>query len=395
MDLEYSLRQRLTQSLKRVQKTYRRHFQPHHYGGQLPGEAIAPANDYPTTIQVIRYSPDTVLNIPTIDAGDCLAQVQPDCVTWINVLGLQDTQAIQRLATDFHLSDLTLEDILHLSQRPKLEDFDTHLFLVVRGLFFNVQADHLDGEQISFILGTNWLITIQEDPSDDCFSSFISRIQRSQKRIRQEGADYLFYLLLDVVIDAYFPLLDRYGEIMEEEEVWVIEGRRNVALSDLYRLRQDLMTVRRAIRPLGPILETLRHQESDFLDEKARRDLRDCADHVNTVLDILDVYREGAGDLINLYLSTVSNRMNEVMKVLTLFSAIFIPLTFIVGVYGMNFEHIPELKLREGYYITWGIMLVLALGLLVFFWRLGWFDDFTGQRKNSFWKRHKFFHRLD
>jgi magnesium transporter len=384
-----SLRKRLSQSWLRVHQTYRRHFQPHHYGGQMPGEAIAPANACPTTIQAIRYSPDDVLNIPAIAPADCIAQVQPNCITWINVLGLQDTQAIQQLASDFRLSDLTLEDLLHLGQRPKLEGFDTHLFLVMRGLFFNVQADHLDGEQISFILGTNWLITIQEDPADDCFASFASRIQHSQKRIRQQGADYLFYLLLDVVIDAYFPLLDRYGAIMEEEEVWVIEGSRSISLSDLYRLRQDLMTIRRAVRPLGPMLETLRHQDNEFLDQQSRSDLRDCSDHVNTALDVIDVYREGAGDLINLYLSTVSNRMNEVMKVLTLFSAIFIPLTFIVGVYGMNFEYIPELKSPKGYYVTWGVMLGLAMMLLLFFWWLGWFKDFTGQRKKTFWKRQK------
>ncbi len=295
-------------------------------------------------------------------------------VTWVNVYGLGDARILSELAQIFSLHPLALEDVVNLHQRAKVEQYATHQFIVAQMVSL---AEHVDTEQLSLFLGHGFVLTFEER-TGDCLGAVRERIRAGTGHVRAAGADYLTYAILDAVIDAYFPALERYGEHLEALEDDVIARPDNHAISRIRAIKHDLLVLRRAIWPQRDALNSLFRDAAPMITEDTRIYLRDCYDHVIRIMDLLETYRELATGLMDVYLSSVSNRMNEVMKVLTIIATIFIPLSFIAGVYGMNFNperspyNMPELAWRYGYPFALALMAAVAIGLLFFFRRRGW-----------------------
>jgi magnesium transporter len=289
--------------------------------------------------------------------------------------GLGDAEIIRSIGQLFDLHPLALEDVLSLHQRPKVDDYDTYLYLVVRMLHY---GERVETEQISLFLGPGLVLTFQEEPGD-CLDPIRERIRKGGGRLRHESADYLLYAILDALVDNYFPFLEQLGEVLESLEDEVVANPTRPTLGRVYDIKRDLLNVRRSLWPLRDALGALVHEDSPLLGRVTRLYLRDCYDHTLRVVDIIETYRELAAGLMEVYLSSVSNKLNEVMKVLTVISTIFIPLTFIAGVYGMNFRHMPELEWPWGYSLVWGIMIGAAAVMLVLFRRKGWLGGGEGR----------------
>ena len=290
-------------------------------------------------------------------------------VVWLNVDGLGDANAIRRFGEIFNIHPLALEDVINVHQRPKVEPYDHYLFVVMQML---LDGHHLDTEQLSLFLGSNFVVTFQERPGGDCFAPIRERIRKNHGRIRSTGPDYLAYSILDAVVDHYFPALERYGEQLEDLEQEVVTQPARQTLAKIHDLKRDLLTLRRAVWPAREALNSLVRDETPFIARETRTYLRDCYDHAVRIIDIIETDRETAFGLLETYLSSMSNRMNEIMKVLTIIATIFIPLTFIVGIYGMNFTHMPELNSSWGYPGVMILMGVIAAGMLRYFHRKGW-----------------------
>ena len=298
---------------------------------------------------------------------------------WLNIDGLGEAAMIQEVGDIFGFHKLALEDVVNVQQRAKLENYKDHQFLVTRIISYQ---ERLESEQLSIFLGSRYIVTFQEIPGD-CFDPVRTRLRAGQTKIREAGPDYLMYSLLDSVIDSYFPVLEKLGEKMETLEVEILSGRSPQFLGELHALKRDLLTLRRAVWPLREIVNSLIRDTNPLISEQTRFYLRDCYDHVARIMDLVEMYRELAADLMDLYLSVVSHKMNEVIKVLTVISTIFIPLTFIVGVYGMNFDpasspyNMPELRAYYGYPLVWAAMILFVVLLTLFFKRKGWIGQET------------------
>ncbi len=289
-------------------------------------------------------------------------------VRWVNVVGLHPF-VVNRLRQTYGIHTLAAEDVLRTSQRPKLEAFDDHLFVVVRILTLNEGV--LQQEQVSIFLFRDTLITFQE-VKGDVWDPIRQRLQKNGSRLRSMGPAYLLYALLDAVVDHTFPLLETYGEMLEEMEVAVINDPEPGIQRNIHRIKRELIVVRRVLWPLREVVNDLYHDETAAIPEDVKTFMRDVYDHAVQVMEIIESYREQAGGLNDLYMSAVSNRMNEIMKVLTIMASFFIPITFIAGVYGMNFEHIPELAWQYSYAGFWVICLSVFSGLFIYFRRKGW-----------------------
>jgi magnesium transporter len=292
-------------------------------------------------------------------------------ILWVDVNGIHDADIIGRIGDGFGLHPLLLEDVLNANQRPKLEEHGEHLFLVLRMLLAG--PDHeVEMEQVSVVLGARFVLTFQER-SRDTFDPVRRRLAEPVSRLRQQGADFLAYALVDTIVDNYFAVLEGVGDRIEALEDVVVAAPDREALAAIYDVKRTLADLRRAIWPLRDALGTLARGDSPRVTAATLPYLRDVADHAIRTLDTIETYRDTAATLIDMYMSSVSNRMNEVMRVLTVIATVFIPLTFIVGIYGMNFTHMPELAWRWGYVAVWVVMVGTVLGLLVFFRRKGWF----------------------
>jgi magnesium transporter len=295
-------------------------------------------------------------------------------VTWVNVDGLGDAEVVHRLGAIFDLHGLALEDATGTHQRPKIEHYDNNLFIVARML---QQNSHLETEQLSIFLGHKFVLTFQETPGD-CLDHIRDRIRKGLGRVRSQGADYLAYALLDAVVDAYFPPLEAFGEQLELMEDEIILQPTKQSVNRIHSLKRDILTIRRAIWPLREAVNAMVRDITPLITDDTRVYLRDCYDHTVQIIDFLENYREIASGLMDIYLSSMSNRLNEIMKVLTIISTIFIPLTFVAGVYGMNFNtdksplNMPELNWYWGYPFFWLVMISVAGGLLFYFRHLGW-----------------------
>jgi magnesium transporter len=343
--------------------------------GAAPGTLVADPSAPKSTVQVLCYSPDQLIEQPLTDVRELPALLARWPVVWINVEGLGDADLIARLGETLHLHRLALEDVLNLHQRAKVEQYDTHLFIVAQMV---AAGPPPEAEQVSLFLGQNHVVTFQEGRPGDCFEPLRQRIRGAVGRIRQAGADYLAYSLLDAVIDGYFPILEVLGERLEtlEEEILARPDRRTI--STVHEVKRDLVALRRVVWPLREALNTLVRDESALVTPETRVYLRDCYDHAVRIIDFVETYRELGADLTDLYLSSVSQRLNEVMKVLTVFTAVFIPLTLIAGIYGMNFNtqaspwNMPELNWLCGYPFALSLMALVAGGLLLWFRRKGW-----------------------
>ncbi|MBN2178498.1 MAG: magnesium/cobalt transporter CorA [Deltaproteobacteria bacterium] len=292
-------------------------------------------------------------------------------VTWINIDGLHNIDIIEKIGGHFGLHSLVQEDIVHTGQRPKFENLDEHVFVILNMFHYREEKDDVDAEQVSIILGSTFVISFQEEEGDT-FDFVRDRIRNNRGRIRRMGADYLAYVLIDSIVDNYFAILEKYGEKIEALEEELTTDPSIETLNTIHRLKKEIMLLRRSVWPLREVIGALQREESSLIGDSIMVFVRDLYDHTIQVIDSIDTLQEILSGLQDLYLSSVSNKMNEVMKVLTIFAAIFIPLTFMAGIYGMNFEFMPELKLRWAYPALWVAMITVALGLLIFFKRRRW-----------------------
>lgn len=293
-------------------------------------------------------------------------------VTWINVDGVHDTTIVERIGSHFELHPLVLEDVVNTSQRPKSEDFEKYIFVVLKMLYYDEKRREVTAEQVSLVLGANFVISFQEKEGD-VFDAVRKRIRQNKGRIRRSGADYLTYSLIDAVVDNYFAILESFGEDLEKIEEKLTIKPDQKTLMVIHNLKKDAVRLRRSIWPLREVLGELQRSESVLIKEHTYIYLRDVYDHIIQVVDTVETFRDMVSSLLDIYLSSVSNKMNEVMKVLTIFAAIFIPLTFLAGVYGMNFEYMPELNWRYGYFSTLGLMATIIIVMLAFFKKKKWF----------------------
>ena len=337
--------------------------------GTRPGEiAVDPEAPKPV-ITAIAYGPEGEVIETKIDDLD---QIKPlldqRSVVWINVDGLGDVDVLQKLGEMFQIHRLALEDVSNVHQRAKVEPYEEHLFVVARMVHYQ---GHLRTEQLSMFIGEKYILTFQEFQGDS-FDPVRQRIREGRGLIRRGGPSYLAYALLDALIDGYFPVLELFGEQTESLEDEVALNPDQSLIHRIHAIKRDLIALRRAMWPHREAINTLMREESRYIAEETRVYLRDCYDHAIQIIDLIETYRELAGGLLDVYLSSISNRMNEVMKVLTIFAAIFIPLTFMAGLYGMNFEHMPELSLPWAYPAFLCLLAVIGVGMLIVFRRKGW-----------------------
>jgi magnesium transporter len=292
-------------------------------------------------------------------------------VTWINVNGLHHIKSLKELGDCFHLHPLVLEDILNTDQRPKLDDYGDYLFIVLKMLHVQPEQEEIAAEQISLIVGNNYVISLHESDYD-VFALIRERLKAGKGRLCRSGADYLAYTLLDLIVDQYFVLLEDQGEAIEDLEAEVVSTATPATLSRIHRLKREMIILRKSVWPLREVISRLERSESSLIEEPTILYFKDVYDHVIQIIDNIETFRDILSGMLDIYLSSVSNRLNEVMKVLTIIATIFIPLTFIAGVYGMNFKYMPELEWHYGYFLAIGIMLTVALLMLLFFKRKGW-----------------------
>jgi magnesium transporter len=350
--------------------------------GTPPGTLIADPDALQPVYHVISYGPDGFDEASPADIGTVVGFVGRRPMTWINVDGLRDVEAIRRLGEHFGLHSLSLEDVVNVGQRPKVEAYPEYLFIVVRIL---EDEGGIHTEQISMFLGRNFLVTFQER-AGDCWNPVRDRIRGGGQRLCNNGAGYLAYALLDGVVDLYFPVLERFGERLEALELDVLDRADRETIRALREVKRDLLTLRRTIWPLRETLSGLLRDPTPYVTDEDRVYLRDLYDHSVQVMDLLETYRETGSGLMDVYLSSVNNRMNEIMKVLTLFTSIFIPLSFIASIYGMNFDpsrspwNMPELWWPYGYLFALALMGATGLGILGYFWRSGWIGDSRRRR---------------
>jgi magnesium transporter len=353
--------------------------------GALPGTLARGESAEPPTFHVITFGRDGIQERRVETVDEALERLVPGGVTWINIDGLGDPKVFARLGERLGLHPLTLEDVLNVPQRPKVERFDKYMFIVMRtmrcergsetpGAEVDPRSAVIHDEQVSLFFGADWVVTIQEQADGDSFGTVRDAIRHGRGRVRDASADYLAYLLIDAVVDAYFPVLDALAERMQalEEEALVASVHPEETLLRLTRLRHDLVAVRRAVWPMREEVAALQRDESTLVSAETRVFLRDVYDHAIQALEIVESLRETAVSVMDLFLSSQNQRLNEVMKVLTVIATLFIPLTFIASIYGMNFKHMPELEWRYGYAYALGLMLLVALTMVGYFKKRGW-----------------------
>jgi magnesium transporter len=330
------------------------------------------------TLTCLDYCPAEIEIRDIDDPEDFLEHHRPEwaAVRWINVAGLSDMRIIHALATKYDLHPLAVEDVLHLSQRPKVESYggeegemQARLFIVAHAV--QLQEERLHSEQVSIFLGHKTVLTFQETPGD-MWDPIRQRLKTKGSRLRNNDASFLVYSLLDANIDRCFPILEHFGDRAEELEILVLEQSQRNAISDIHQLKRDLLLMRRNLWPMREVVSTLQREPHECVSDTTRVYLRDLYDHVIQIIDIIEIYREITSDLTENYMSAVSNRMNEIMKVLTMIGTIFIPLTFLAGVYGMNFRFLPEIEQPWAYPAFWAICFITAGVMVVWFRRRKW-----------------------
>jgi magnesium transporter len=342
---------------------------------ESPGQLRARPGALTTEVRALAYGPDKLEEAVITDPAQLESLRRKFPVIWVDVVGLGTIDTLQSVADIFGLHRLAMEDVLNVSQRPKVDEYEGNHYVVAR---MPVGDEHLMTEQLSIFLGSGFIVSFQEQPGD-CLDGIRSRIRIGRPRLREGGADYLLYAILDAVVDSYFPLLESVGQTLEDLEKDILERTEQSQIEELHSLKRDLVTLRRYVTPLRDLNALLLRPDTDLLDEATRLYMRDCYDHSVSALTLVESYRDIASGLMELYLSMVSHRMNEVMKVLTVIATVFIPLSFIAGLYGMNFDpnvsrwNMPELGWRFGYPAALGVMALCAGGMLFYFRRKGWF----------------------
>lgn len=324
-----------------------------------------------TKIEIIDYMGQRFEEKVAKNIEDCFEYKDKKSVTWINVMGLNDIDVIQKIGEEFGLHPLIQEDILNVNQRPKIEEFENFIYIVLKMASFNKSSAEIEMEQVSLILAPNYVISFQENEGD-VFDPIRERIRKDKGKIRKEGCDYLIYTLIDAIMDNYFVILENIGDKIEDMEEELILRDNTESLGSIHKLKRDLILLRKSIWPLREAVNALQRLETELIKDSTDIYLRDVYDHSVQLIDTIETYRDMVSGLHDTYLSVISNRMNEVMKVLTIISTIFIPLTFITGLYGMNFEHMPELAWEYSYYVVWLVIVIVAVSMLVYFQRRKW-----------------------
>ncbi len=325
----------------------------------------------PVRIEIIDYDETDLVERVVKNVEECFPFKEKPTVTWLNIDGVHDIEVIEKIGKHFDLHPLIMEDIVHTEQRPKLEDMDHYLFCVLKMLSFDETKNIIRIEQVSLILGGNFVILFQEREGD-VFDPVRERIRNAKGRFRRTGSDYLAYALIDSVVDSYFHVLEKIGDKIEILEDELVSDPRPETLQTIHELKREMIFLRKSIWPLREVISGLERGGSSLMSEATIPFLRDVYDHTIQVIDTIESHRDMISGMLDTYLSSISNRMNEVMKVLTIMATIFIPLTFIAGIYGMNFEYMPELRWHLGYFGVWIVMALVALAMVVYFKRRRW-----------------------
>ena len=322
-------------------------------------------------IRVMDYDENSLEEKELNSIEEAVGYTDKDSTTWINIDGLHQVEVVEKVGRYYDLNPLVLEDILHTGQRPKMESYEGCMFIIANILSYDDGEDGLKMDQFSLVLGSNYIISFQERPGT-YFNPVRDRLRQGKGRIRKLGADYLTYALIDIITDNYFMVLEKIGEHIEELEEVLINHPIPETLSKIHRLKRDLIFIRRSVWPLREMVRNMERGESDMFQDSTTLYFRDLYDHTFQVVDTTEVLREMVSGMLDVYLSSVSNKMNEVMKVLTIMATIFIPMTFITGNYGMNFKFMPELEWPLGYSMVWGINIALGITMLVYFRKKKW-----------------------
>jgi magnesium transporter len=321
-------------------------------------------------LELIQYDKEKYERFTSKDVENLLSKLKDDKVNWVNLDGINISPIIEKIQAHFCLNSLLVDDIIN-DQRPKTEEFEDYLFVTLK-MLYRIEGASIDYEQISFVLGKNFLLTFQEKEGD-LFDGFRERIRLDQGRVRKKGADYLLYRLIDIIVDNYYNVLDNIGEHIERAEENIRKDSDNTTFQKIQQLKKELIYLHKALYPLRDALGKLVKDESNFIREENTQYFSDVYDHVIHIIDSLDTYRDLTSSLVDIYINTQNTKLNEVIRLLTIISTIFIPLTFIVGVYGMNFDNLPELHWRYGYTFVWTIMILIAGGMVGFFKWKKWF----------------------
>lgn len=329
-----------------------------------------PVTDDKVILELISYNREQHERVNDISIDDLLKKIDSGNVNWINLDGMGDLSIVEKLQSHFCFDALTLDDIIN-DQRPKAEEYEDYLFFTLK-MLYKIKDDKIDYEQISFVLGTNYLISFQEKEGD-LFDSFRERIRLDQGKVRKLGADYLMYRLIDIIVDNYYIVLDNIGTQIDEIEECIYTDSAEEAFNKIQGIKKELIFLRKAVYPLREALGKVMKGETSFVQEDNIRYFTDVYDHTVHVMDTLETYKDLTSSLLDVHMNTMNNRMNEVMKLLTIITTIFIPLSFISGLYGMNFEFMPELRSKWGYPAVLAFMALISAGMIYYFKRKKWF----------------------
>ena len=342
-----------------------------HKPGTPPGTFVSDeVTHVKASVTVIAYSQDNYEEAETESVEECFQRIGKQEVTWIRVAGTKDAEALMKLGESFGFHPLALEDVMNGGQRPKAEDFGDYIFITVRLPIKAETKSSIRMEQVNIFLGPKYVLTISD--YGDIFEPVLRRIKENRGRIRKMKAGYLAYAIMDVVLDHLFPVMETVGDQIESLEDEIQENPSSEIVREIREIKRDLLTVRGSIWPMGEVINTLQREEPELIADATKLYLRDAHDNTIQISDIVESYRDILSEMFNVYLSVKADSTNEVMKILTIFAAIFIPLTFMAGLYGMNFEFMPELRWRPAYFILLGLMALVAIAMLRFFRKRGW-----------------------
>ncbi|MCW3083947.1 MAG: magnesium transport protein CorA [Bacteroidetes bacterium] len=339
--------------------------------GAPPGTVVYYGEDRSEKVRItlIEYNEERFVEKEFYSFQDCIDHVDSSMVKWINVDGIHNAELIERIGKHFGIHPLTLEDIVNTNQRAKFEDYDNYVVAIMKMIYYEKE---MCSEQLSVVLMKGMVISFQEAQGGDAFDLIRNRIRQGKGRIRKMGADYLAYALIDAVVDCYFTILERIGDKIELLEEELITEPSKETLQQLHYMKREMIFVRKAVWPMRELINNMERSETELIVPSTDIYLRDVHDHTIRVIDTVETFRDLLSGMMDIYLSSVSNKMNEIMKVLTIITTIFVPVTFIAGVYGMNFDNMPELHSRYGYFMTCGVMLLMIVLLIYYFRRRKW-----------------------
>lgn len=323
-------------------------------------------------LSIIKYNAESYKEYKPQSIKDCLKYIDNDSVTWINFIGSKNNKAIAEFGKAFNLHPIVVEDIVKTKQRPRVEDFKDYLFIILKMISFDhINSKNIINEQVSIIVGNNFIITFQEK-QQDVFDNIREKLKNKDSKIRKLQKDYLLYSIIDSIITHYFISLEKIGDEVDKLEDKILGNSDSKIVKTIHKLRRQLIHVRKSVWPLREILNTIEKGELSLILKDTLVYFRSLYEHTVQLIDTIETYRDMVTDMLDIYLSSVSNKTNDIMKVLTIISTFFIPLTFITGLYGMNFLYMPELKWRYGYYSVLGVMLVISVGMIVYFKKKKW-----------------------